>query len=124
VTQLCARIKHLHLWAVSPGAIDIPSQLEHTVLTKPLRYSPAVLRHLKPWLSRVISDITTIPVAREGADVITLHHHGDGHRGFWPLDCKRCGQNVGVKLRQIGVGSAGGLDFVVVVVCFDESYDL
>jgi hypothetical protein len=116
VTQLCDRIKHLHLWVASRNLRDIPSQLELTVLTKPLRYSPAVLRHLKPWIDLVrcngailpdISDIPTIPVAREGADVITLYHHGDGYAGPWPMDCKRCGQNVGVKLRQIGVGRAG-----------------
>jgi hypothetical protein len=82
VTHLCARIKHLHLWVASRNLRDIPSQLELTVLTKPLRYSPAVLRYLKPWLSRVISDITIIPNAGEGADVILLHHHGGGHRGF------------------------------------------
>jgi hypothetical protein len=122
VTQLCDRVAHLHFWAANGMMVnrDIPSQLEHTVLTKPLRYSPAMLRQLRPMLANLFrkgligSDATSFtsmfPAVGEGADVIMLHHHGDDHTGPYPMDCERCGRNVSVKLRQIGVGPKGKIE--------------
>jgi hypothetical protein len=55
VSQLCDLVANLHIWiVVRPNCFnDAPFQLELTVLTKPLRYSPALLRLLKPWIQRV-----------------------------------------------------------------------
>jgi hypothetical protein len=120
VPQLCERVPDVHLWAANVNLLnfDMPPQLEALLLTKPLRYSPTVLRELQLYFDEyhalgglvvpsVMSGTHVTPAAGEGGDVITLDHHGEGHTGTWPLDCERCGRNVGVKLRQIGVGNEG-----------------
>jgi hypothetical protein len=119
VTLLCKQVAHLHFWAANSQMVnrDIPSQLEHTVLTKSLRYSPSIFRCLRPLFNDYRrrglagpddnSGIFEIPSAGEGTKNIILLHQGEGHTGPYPMDCEQCGRNVGVKLRQIGVGPQG-----------------
>ncbi|XP_070184187.1 uncharacterized protein [Littorina saxatilis] len=46
-----------------------------------------------------------VPAPGDGLRVIRLSHHGNAHRGRWPVECQQCGKEVAVELRRLGVGS-------------------
>jgi hypothetical protein len=113
ITQLHDRTEDFHFWAVNipaPHAANFPSVLERAHLTKPLRYTPTLIRQCAFKGLDMFGDddykMDINPMTSaigDGPDVIELHHHGEGHT----IECKRCGQNVATELRHIEVGPKG-----------------
>ncbi|KAK7105175.1 uncharacterized protein [Littorina saxatilis] len=109
VTRLAQQVPHLYLWCAGTNNCDIPPALQTQVFTVPLRSAPAVLREIQPVIHRFnVHDYSDsgVPAPGDGLSVIRLSHHGNDHRGRWPLDCAQCGQDIAVVLRRLGVGSS------------------
>ncbi|XP_070206605.1 uncharacterized protein [Littorina saxatilis] len=109
--RLAESVPGLHLWAAGVLHTDIPPSLRPEPLTVPLRYAPSVLREVQTGVGRLqgvhnYSD-SGVPAPGDGLRVIRLSHHGNAHRGRWPVECQQCGKEVAAELRRLGVGSGG-----------------
>ncbi|XP_070207999.1 uncharacterized protein [Littorina saxatilis] len=112
VARLAESVPGLHLWAAGVYHTDIPPSLRPEPLTVPLRYAPSVLREVQPAVDKATGQVhnysdSGVPAPGDGLRVIRLSHHGNAHRGRWPVECQQCGKEVAAKLRRLGVGSGG-----------------
>ncbi|XP_070208000.1 uncharacterized protein [Littorina saxatilis] len=112
VARLAESVPGLHLWAAGVLHTDIPPSLQPEPLTVPLRCAPSVLREVQPAVGRLTARIhnysdSGVPAPGDGLRVIRLSHHGNAHRGRWPVECQQCGKEVAAELLRLGVGSGG-----------------
>ena len=113
--QLQAAVPNLTLWAAGIWPLQSPPAwltVEDT-LTTPLRCPPAVQRQVEQsrLIGRDVPNYSTAPwpAATEGPAVEWMEHRGQrGHRLGAPENCDRCGQQVGRRLLDLGVGQPGG----------------
>ncbi|KAK7089165.1 hypothetical protein V1264_024226 [Littorina saxatilis] len=112
VARLAESVPGLHLWAAGVRHDAIPPSLRPEPLTVPLRCAPSVLREVQTAVDRYqglvhnYSD-SGVPAPGDGLRVIRLSHHGNAHRGRWPVECQQCGKEVAAELLRLGVGSGG-----------------
>ncbi|XP_070207885.1 uncharacterized protein [Littorina saxatilis] len=112
VARLAESVPGLHLWAAGVRHDAIPPSLQPEPLTVPLRCAPSVLREVQTAVGRYKGQVhnysdSGVPAPGDGLRVIRLSHHGNAHRGRWPVECQQCGKEVAAELRRLGVGSGG-----------------
>ncbi|XP_070183748.1 uncharacterized protein [Littorina saxatilis] len=147
ITVIYKALKQRHitvsLWAAGV-LLELPADMERYVhhLTQPLRSPPSVVREVEQSYDMKggkVPAYTAPPVAppSDGPPVVTVDHlyswgRGDtqGHEGYNPWQCERCGQLVADLLTTLRVGchdhaphGQGGLTFNDVFVLGDMNCD-
>ncbi|XP_025092631.1 uncharacterized protein LOC112563103 isoform X3 [Pomacea canaliculata] len=108
--KLSSRVPRLHLWAASCYHGDAPTGWQVEVLTRPLRFPPAVVREIaqdaEVTETRDVEAYTErgVPDYTDGPPVKRLLHQGHGHSEEYTENCVTCGRRVARFLHRLRVG--------------------
>ena len=113
MARLVQEVPGVHVWAAGIHDVTAPA-LRREVLQLPLRSAPAVVREVAAGIDRLGASV--LPYVSSGAAAPTdgpppfvIRHHGAGHAGGRPDDCRQCGEETAAQLARLGVGSQGEL---------------